>query len=69
MWAGPLESGSRRRILLVQNYGSKDVDVQITFLDVPGLSIGDKPPIRDVWAKKSVRHDGKHLSLIDINPA
>ncbi|KAJ4066608.1 hypothetical protein NW756_010117 [Fusarium oxysporum] len=68
VWAGPLSSGKRRHVILVQNYGSGDVDVGISLKDIPGLSVEQQLKIRDVWAGKAIIASGGKVSLKGIKP-
>ncbi|KAF5974261.1 alpha-galactosidase [Fusarium coicis] len=68
VWAGPLSSGKSRHVILVQNYGSSDTDVEIPLGEIPGLSVKQQLKIRDVWAGKSITASGGKVSLKSIKP-
>lgn len=68
VWAGPLSSGKRQHVILVQNYSSGDVDVEISLANIPGLSIEKQMKIRDVWAGKAVVASAGKVGLKGIKP-
>ncbi|KAF9784829.1 hypothetical protein IL306_006997 [Fusarium sp. DS 682] len=68
VWAGTLSSGKRRHVVLVQNYGSDDVDVEISLKDIPGLPVEQNLTIRDVWSKKAVPASDDQITLKGIKP-
>lgn len=68
VWAGLLESGKRKHVILAQNYGSEDVDIEIPLADIPKLEMKKGLKIRDVWGKKNVRPSGNKVLLKGVKP-
>ncbi|KAH7187603.1 glycoside hydrolase superfamily, partial [Fusarium oxysporum] len=68
VWAGPLSSGKRRHVNLAQNYGSEDVDVEISLGDILDLSMEQQWKIRGVWARKEIAASGGKVSLKGLKP-
>lgn len=69
IWAGPLSSGTSRHVILVQNYGSKAINVSIPLRSVPGLEkCGDRAGlvIRDVWAGVDLGKLGNTIELKNV---
>lgn len=72
VWAGPLESGRRRHVILALNYDSEDVDIEIPISEVPGLvetSQNYQLKVRDVWAKKELGPLGERILFRDVKPS
>lgn len=68
VWAGPLSSGRRRHVILVQNYSSKNVDVKVKLSDIPGLEMKKGMKIREVWSKKAFSVSGGKITLSGVKP-
>jgi alpha-galactosidase len=69
VWAGPLSSGESRHVILVQNYGSKAINVTVPLKSLPGLEkCADRKGlgIRDVWAGMDLGKLGNAIELKDI---
>ncbi|KAL0937711.1 alpha-galactosidase [Colletotrichum truncatum] len=55
VWAGPVETGKYRHVVLALNYGNETVDIEVPWNEVgieEGCSSGIK--VRDVWAVKDL---------------
>lgn len=68
VWAGPLSSHRNRHVILVQNYDSVPVDVEIPLADVPGLEVTRGMKIKEVWSKKRIRQSRGAIKLHGLQP-
>lgn len=69
VWAGQLASGKRKHVIMVQNYGSEDVDVEVPLSKIPGLDVKRGMKIKEVWSKDTVRQSkGDEIVLKGIKP-
>jgi alpha-galactosidase len=68
IWAGPLSSGRRRHVILVQNYGSGTIDVEVPLSKIPGLKVNRGMKIKEVWSKKSIKVSQGNIALSGIKP-
>ncbi|KAK4115188.1 glycoside hydrolase family 27 protein [Canariomyces notabilis] len=69
IWAGPLSSGRSRHVILVQNYGSKAINVTLPLASVSGLEKrADRTGlvIRDVWASVDSGKLGETIELKNV---
>ena len=69
IWAGPLGSGKSRYVVLVQNYGSKSVDISIKTNSLPGLkSYANRAElvVRDVWEGRNLGKLGHDVDVKNI---
>jgi alpha-galactosidase len=69
IWAGPLSSGRSRHVILVQNYGSKAINVTFSLASLPGLEERAGRTglvIRDVWAGMDLGKLGETIPLKNV---
>lgn len=71
VWAGPLESGRKKHVILVLNYGKESKDIEIPISAFPGLSdlaSQSRLKVRDVWARKDLGRLGDKITLKGVKP-
>lgn len=71
IWAGPLQSGSSKFLVLAMNEKNVSQDIIVPLAQVPRYAefVHRKPHIRDVWAKESLQQSNGTVILerVDVH--